>query len=208
MVDDLKKEQPPENKVPVTPATKKKKGGCLKACLIFLLVLLLLFGAAAALVFNIPKRLGWIRGPGERFTAATPERLTAEEIVAEAVIKGFKAEGVEVYVFPKPDSEEAVLSATFDFSKGASLSRLDPYNPVVGTLMLLGGGAKAKEYAVTHVGTEFRDEKGNLLMAVAASTADLRELAEGKISEEVYLNERLKKMVDFPNYVQRAIIPF
>src|SRR3989344_2323562 len=208
MVDELKKEQPPENKVPVTPATKKKKSGCLKACLIFLLVLLLLVGAAAALVFNIPKRLGWVKGPGERFTAQTPERLTADEIVAGAATKGLEPVGVDVYVFPKPASEEAVLFATFDFSKGVSLSRLDPYNPVVGTLMLLGGGAKAEEYAITHVGAEFSDENGNLLMEVATSTSDLRELAEGKISEEGYLNERLKKMVDFPNYVQRAIIPF
>lgn len=188
--------------------TKKKKGGCLKGCLIFLLIFLLLIGAATALIFKVPQRMGWMKSGGARLTAQTPERLSAAEIVVEAETKGFKSEGVQVFVFPKPDSEEAVLFASYDFSKkGVTLSQFGSYHPVVGTLVLLGGGEKAKEYAITHVGAEFLDEQGKLLVSVAASTADIRDLQAGKMTEEQF-KQRLGKSIDMPNYINRAVVPF
>ena len=195
-----------EQEIVNTVAAKKKKGGCLKGCLLFFLALILLVGAAACYVLRVPQRLGLIKGPGARLLASVPERVTAEEIVTEAAAKGFNATGVTVFVFPKPSSDEATLFASYDFSKKATLPQSGPYHPVVQALVLLGGGEKAKEYQITHVGAEFRDEEGKLLIAVAASTTDIHDLQAGKITEEEF-RQRMGKQVDLQNYINRAVIP-
>src|SRR5262245_35967614 len=94
---------------------RKKMGGRLKALLIFLAVILVLAAVIGTVVFRLPQRWGLIKTAGYRLAAETPERLSADEIVAEAQAKGFKPEGVHVFVFPKPDSGDAVLLASYDF---------------------------------------------------------------------------------------------
>lgn len=188
-------------------SAKKKKGGCLKGCLLFLLVLLVLLGALAALAYRLPQKWGLWGGNGEKYTQNTPDPIAEEEIVAEAVSKGFKPEGVQVFVFPAPESADAILLASFDFSKGAQNSDFGGYNPAVAALVLLGGGEKAMEHGITHVGAEFLDEEGNRLLVIAASIEDVRALASGQITEEEF-TKRLGKQIDYPNYVRRAVIPF
>ncbi|HTM67867.1 MAG TPA: hypothetical protein VL426_01070 [Candidatus Binatia bacterium] len=194
---------------PAKPAkAKKKRGGCLRSCLLFFLVLFLVLGALAAWLFRVPQKLGWIKGPGAALTEQVPERAAATELLAEAEAAGFKAKGVQVYVLPKPDSDAAMLYAVYDFSKpGVELSRKGPHQPVIDALELLGGGAKAEEMNVTHVGAEFRDEKGNLIMVVAAATADVRALRAGTMTEDEF-KKKMGVRVDLPNYVGRAVIPF
>lgn len=192
--------------VPKPAKKKKKSGGCLRGCLIFLLALLFVAGVIATVVFRLPQKMGWLKGPSARFTAMTHERLTAREIVAEAESKGFRSEGVQVYVFPKPDADEAVLYAVFDVSKGADMSG-GRYGPVLSTLVLLGSGEKMKEHAVTHVGAEFRDEGSNLLFTAVATTADIRELVDDKITEAEFMR-RVDRVLDLPNLARRSVLPF
>lgn len=168
----------PEATIGAEAAHGRKKTG-----LIVLLVVLVIMGALAALIFRLPQKMGLIKGVGAKMTAETPERIPAGEILAEAETKGFKSEGADLYVFPKPESADAVLYAVLDLSKGFAFSRVNSYHPVVDTLVLLGSGEKLKEYAVTHIGLEFRDEGGKTLMVVAATAEDIRALVAGGMSE-------------------------
>jgi hypothetical protein len=170
------------------------------------LAVLLLIVAAVLFLFRIPQKLGWVKSAGAKLVEQTPEVSTAQEIVAEAEAKGFKSEAVHVYVFPKPGSGDAMLLASYDFSKGAKLSQAGTYHPVVAALVLLGGGAKATENGITHVGAEFLDEDGKYVLSVAASVADINDLQAGKITEAQF-REGLGKRVDLPNYAHRFLIP-
>ncbi|HTK05116.1 MAG TPA: hypothetical protein VL500_06020 [Candidatus Eisenbacteria bacterium] len=193
---------------PAKPAKTKKKGGFLRSCLLFFLVLFLVLGALAAWVLRVPQKLGLMGRGAARLTEETPERGTAQDIVAEAEARGFKSAGVEVYVLPKADADEAMLYAVYDFSKeGVTLSKTGPHQPVIDTMEVLAGGAKAEEEKITHVGVEFRDERGKLVLIASAATADVRALRDGKMTEEEF-KKKLGIRVDLPGYINRAVVPF
>lgn len=200
----------PAPTTPAAPAAKKRKktGGCLRGCLLLLVVLILLLSLALVWLLRIPQKMGWIKSASAEMVERAPERLTAEEIVLEAKDKGFKTAGVDVYVFPRPGTDEVSLLAVYDFSqKRIELSRASEHQPVIDTMLLLGGGKKAEEHKVTYVGLEFHDEKGNFLLSASAKTEDVRALRDGKLAEEEF-RKRMGIRADAQNYFKRSLIRF
>ena len=180
---------------------KKKKGGCLSS----VLILALLIGAATLWLLRVPQKMGWVKNASAEMISLSPERLTSEEMVLEAKEKGFKDINVEVYVFPRPGTDESSLLAVYDFSKRrVEFSRVSERQPVIDTMLLLGSGKKAEEHKVTYIGLEFHDERGKFLLSASASTEDVRALRDGNLTEEEF-RKRMGVRADLPNYVRRSL---
>lgn len=191
------------------PKKKKKRGcrGCFKGCFILFLILFVIGGIAAFFLYRVPQRLGLLPNAAKREFVQTPNRAAGQTLLEEATTRGFNPQGAHLYVLPyKDDSGNAVI-ALLDSREGFAFARSGDTDPVGQAFVQIAGGPKAEELKIKHVTIVYVSARGEDLMTLSASRADVVQFANGQMSDAEFM-AKLNGELNVPAMVGEQIDSF
>ncbi|MBI4318812.1 MAG: zinc ribbon domain-containing protein [Chloroflexi bacterium] len=173
------------------PERQKKGRGCIGwGCLIFTLLLVLLLlvaGAGAAIFFRVPERIGLVKSPAERLFSGTPDRQAARELKDELARAGVDTKGLDIYVLPVTGKDSSVAIAVMDSSRGFRFGSTRGRDPVIDFMGRLSTSKTAEAAGIKRVAIDYRNEKGESLLALTASVDAASGFARGGVSREEFM---------------------
>ena len=170
---------------------QKNERGTFKAgCLIFIAIVFIILLVVAIAFFNLPQRIGIVSSPAERLLSATPDREASQALTSDLQQLGFNTQGVELHVIPKKNSEENILYAELDSSEGFNINQFGSGgDPVTDALTILTNLDESGENDIERIAINYRDENGDSLATMTASTAVIRGFANGTVSRQEFMQE-------------------
>jgi hypothetical protein len=150
-------------------------------------ILVLLLVWAALVPLRLLERAGLRQPASERLLGGAPDEAAAEMLMGDLEAAGVETRGIDIYVLPITDSDARVVIAVLDASLGFGLSGLGDDDVVLGHLKALGTGASVRDLDIEHAAILYRDERGEHLLTLTASTEDIRAYADDEINEDEFV---------------------
>ncbi len=194
---------------PARPEAQKRKGrGCLGCgCLmltLLLVLMLLVVGAGAAMYYRVPERVGLVKSPAERLLSGTPDRRAATELKEELAKGGIDTKGLDIYVLPVAGKESSVAIAVLDSSKGFRFGSSRGRDPLIDFMSQLSTSKTAKEAGIQRVAIDYRNDKGESLLALTTSVDAASGFARGGVSREEFM-KKLEGRANWPAVTEEAM---
>jgi hypothetical protein len=164
---------------------KKRKGKFFWGCLTTLGVVVIIALVLSIVVFQVPLRIGLIKPAAERLLSQTPAREMAAELKTELQKSGLSANGVDIYVFPKKNSDKSVMLAVLDSSKGFYFNNTGKQDTVSDYLIKLA--TTTSSFGVDRVVFSYLGDDGKPIANVTAPTDMILKYSTGKISKTEFM---------------------
>ena len=136
-------------------------------------------------VFKLPLRLGLTKPATVRLLMQTPDRQAALQVTADMKKAGINTSGVDVYVIPEKKSNNNVLLAVLDTSKGFSFGNAGSTDAISNYLIKLASASSSDN--INRVAFQYLDSEGKSLATVTAPTDIILKYSKGQIGKTEFL---------------------
>ena len=166
-------------------APTKKRGCFATGCQVSLAGLVLVAGVAALLYFRIPQQLGVLPSPQTVF-ADTPDRETAQALVADLTKAGVATKGMNMVVFPFRNNPGSVAIAVLEAGKGFKF-KSGSKDPFIDLFKQIAASPAMATGEVKRISMSYRNLKGTTLLDLTASTDSVQSYASGRLNRVDFL---------------------
>jgi hypothetical protein len=169
---------------------KPKSRSCLRSCGIAFLATFLVLAACGLLVgvisLDIPQKLGLTESAAERLLPDNPDRAAAAALKDELEQTGIDTHGIELYVLPFKDGAGSLAYALLDAGEGFQFTS-GLQDPIADTLISMATSHAVQEHDIQRIAIDYRNETGERLLILTASTSAINGYANGTLSREEFM---------------------
>jgi pSer/pThr/pTyr-binding forkhead associated (FHA) protein len=169
---------------------KPKRRSCLRSCSIAFLATFLVLAVCGLLVgaifLDIPQKLGLKESAAERLLSDSPDRVAAAALRDELDQTGIDTQGMEIYVLPFKDRDGSLAYALLDAGEGFQFTS-GLQDPIADTLISMAASQAVQEHDIQRIAIDYRNETGERLLVLTASTSAINGYANGMLSREEFM---------------------